>query len=76
MEAARLAKADLATSLVTEMTALAGTMGQHYALKQGIKPSVAEARPFAQPHVAHLWRGTSETLLTPSWHTAARELYS
>ena len=34
--AARLGKADLATSTVTEMTALAGVMGRHYALKQGL----------------------------------------
>ncbi len=32
--AARLCKADLASSTVTEMTALAGTMGRHYAYKQ------------------------------------------
>ncbi|KIY92230.1 glycyl-tRNA synthetase alpha chain [Monoraphidium neglectum] len=43
VEAARLAKADLATSTVMEMTALAGTMGRHYALKQGLQPEVAEA---------------------------------
>lgn len=34
--AAHLSKADLATHMVTEMTALAGTMGRHYALKQGV----------------------------------------
>ena len=34
-KAAHLAKADLATYMVTEMTALAGTMGRHYALKEG-----------------------------------------
>lgn len=43
LEAARLAKADLATSTVMEMTALAGTMGRHYAQKQGLPPAVAEA---------------------------------
>lgn len=43
VEAARLAKADLATSTVMEMTALAGVMGRHYALKQGLRPEVAEA---------------------------------
>lgn len=32
--AAHLAKADLATATVMEMTALAGTMGRHYAQKQ------------------------------------------
>ncbi|CAL8470617.1 g10159 [Coccomyxa elongata] len=41
--AARLARADLATSLVTEMTGLAGTMGRHYALQTGTAPDVAEA---------------------------------
>lgn len=40
--AARLSKADLATSLVTEMTGLAGTMGRHYALQTGTTPDVAE----------------------------------
>lgn len=33
-QAAHLAKADLVTSTVMEMTALAGTMGRHYAYKQ------------------------------------------
>ncbi|GAX84334.1 hypothetical protein CEUSTIGMA_g11756.t1 [Chlamydomonas eustigma] len=41
--AAHLAKADLATSTVMEMTALAGTMGRHYAYKQGESAPVAEA---------------------------------
>ncbi|EFN58140.1 hypothetical protein CHLNCDRAFT_141905 [Chlorella variabilis] len=36
VQAAHLCKADLATSMVTEMTALAGTMGRHYALKEGL----------------------------------------
>lgn len=40
--AARLSRADLATSLVTEMTGLAGTMGRHYALQSGVEPDVAE----------------------------------
>ena len=35
-QAAHLCKADLATAMVTEMTALAGTMGRHYALKEGL----------------------------------------
>lgn len=35
--AARLARCDLASSTVMEMTALAGTMGRHYALKVGVK---------------------------------------
>jgi glycyl-tRNA synthetase len=38
-EAAYLGRADLATAVVTEMTALAGVMGRHYASKQG-KPEV------------------------------------
>eukprot|EP00798_Chlamydomonas_sp_ICE-L_P032510 gene32510-17216_t len=41
--AAHLSKADLATSTVMEMTALAGIMGRHYALMQGVDPVVAEA---------------------------------
>ncbi|KAL6760998.1 glycyl-tRNA synthetase beta subunit-domain-containing protein [Haematococcus lacustris] len=41
--AAHLATADLASSTVTEMTALAGVMGRHYAYKQGEAPEVAEA---------------------------------
>ncbi len=40
--AARLSRADLATSLVTEMTGLAGTLGRHYALHSGVEPDVAE----------------------------------
>lgn len=35
LRAAALYKADLATSMVVEMTSLAGTMGRHYALKSG-----------------------------------------
>ena len=42
-EAAHICKADLATSTVTEMTALAGVMGQHYALMEGQSPEVALA---------------------------------
>ncbi|GMH40665.1 hypothetical protein BSKO_08569 [Bryopsis sp. KO-2023] len=41
--AARLCRADLATSMVTEMTSLAGTMGRHYALFWGESPDVAQA---------------------------------
>lgn len=41
---AQLYKADLATSMVVEMTSLAGTMGRHYALKSEEVPSeVAQA---------------------------------
>ncbi|PNW77355.1 hypothetical protein CHLRE_10g433000v5 [Chlamydomonas reinhardtii] len=43
VQAAHLCKADLATSTVTEMTALAGTMGRHYAAKQGLPAAVSEA---------------------------------
>ena len=42
-EAAGLARADLASATVVEMTALAGFMGRHYALKDGLRPEVAEA---------------------------------
>jgi len=41
--AAFLAKADLATSMVIEMTSLQGVMGMHYALESGEKPEVATA---------------------------------
>ena len=41
--AARLARADLASALVTEMTALAGVMGRHYALAEGQPEDVAQA---------------------------------
>ena len=30
--------------MVTEMTALAGIMGRHYAQKEGLQPEVAQAR--------------------------------
>lgn len=42
-EAAHVYRADLATSTVTEMTALAGIMGEHYALMEGKSPAVATA---------------------------------
>ncbi|KAF6257872.1 glycyl-tRNA synthetase beta subunit-domain-containing protein, partial [Scenedesmus sp. NREL 46B-D3] len=41
--AAALCKADLATHTVTEMTALAGTMGRHYAQVQGLPEDVSTA---------------------------------
>ncbi|KAF8057144.1 EDD1 [Scenedesmus sp. PABB004] len=41
--AAALCKADLASATVTEMTALAGTMGRHYAQAQGLPEDVATA---------------------------------
>ena len=41
--AAGLARADLATSMVMELTALAGTMGRHYAQKEGLPTDVSEA---------------------------------
>lgn len=41
--AAALAKADLATNMVTEFTGLAGVMGQQYALRSGESPEVARA---------------------------------
>ena len=49
--AARLSRADLATSLVTELTGLAGTMGRHYALQCGVQPEVAEASLHKAAHV-------------------------
>ena len=42
-EAAQIAKADLATSMVVEMTSLQGIMGREYARREGIDPAVAEA---------------------------------
>lgn len=42
-DAAHLCKTDLATFTVTEMTALAGIMGKHYALMEGKDPDVATA---------------------------------
>jgi len=41
--ATALAKADLATSMVVEMTSLQGKMGGHYALRGGESPKVADA---------------------------------
>ena len=43
VEAARLCKADLATKMVVEMTALQGVIGRHYALQDGIPASTAQA---------------------------------
>lgn len=42
-EAASLAMSDLATSVVTEFTSLAGIMGRHYALRDGYPEQIAEA---------------------------------
>ncbi len=41
--AAHLAKADLATQMVVEMTSLQGAMGREYALRSGCPPEVANA---------------------------------
>ena len=41
--AARLCKADLATSMVVEMTSLQGVLGRYYALESGELPAVADA---------------------------------
>ncbi len=41
--AAHLAKADLATQMVVEMTSLQGVMGREYALRSGYPPEVADA---------------------------------
>lgn len=43
VRAARLAKADLATQMVVEMTSLQGVMGRYYALRQGEPEAVANA---------------------------------
>ena len=40
-DAAALAMSDLATSIVTEFTSLAGIMARHYALRDGIPEEVA-----------------------------------
>jgi len=42
-EAMHVARADLASSVVMEFTSLAGTMGKHYAQKEGRSDAVAEA---------------------------------
>lgn len=41
--AAHVAKADLATQMVVEMTSLQGVMGREYALREGYPPEVANA---------------------------------
>ena len=43
MRAAELCKADLATHMVTEMTALQGTMGRYYAIQSGENEAVGQA---------------------------------
>ena len=53
-EAVQLAKADLATAVVSEMTSLAGVMGRHYAQKQGKSKVRAQDRATKLP-------GQSET---------------
>ena len=52
--AASLAKADLATSMVVEMTSLQGLMGGHYALRSGEPDEVAAA-------IAEQYSGVSRT---------------
>ncbi|XP_020113143.1 glycine--tRNA ligase, chloroplastic/mitochondrial 2-like isoform X5 [Ananas comosus] len=42
-DAAAIAMSDLATSIVTEFTSLAGIMARHYALKDGYPEQIAEA---------------------------------
>ena len=44
-QAAPLAAADLATSVVTEFTSLAGIMGKHYALREGQPSMVSRCSP-------------------------------
>jgi glycyl-tRNA synthetase len=41
--AAALAMSDLATSIVTEFTSLAGIMARHYALRDGLPEEVADS---------------------------------
>ncbi|MGF1506940.1 MAG: glycine--tRNA ligase subunit beta, partial [Anaerolineae bacterium] len=43
IRAAHLAKADLTTQMVVEMTSLQGIMGREYALRSGERPPVADA---------------------------------
>ncbi|MBN1313190.1 MAG: glycine--tRNA ligase subunit beta [Anaerolineae bacterium] len=43
IRAARLAKADLTTQMVVELTSLQGIMGREYALRSGEQPAVAQA---------------------------------
>ena len=53
LAAARLCKADLAAKMVVEMTALQGTMGKYYALKDGVDAAAAEAiETYYQPRSA------------------------
>ena len=42
-QAARLAKADLATGMVGEFPELQGVMGRYYAIEEGIAPEIADA---------------------------------
>lgn len=42
-DAAALAMSDLATSIVTEFTSLAGIMARHYALRDGLPEQVADS---------------------------------
>ena len=55
--AGQVAKADLATSMVVEMTSLQGVMGREYALKEGYEAAVARA-------IAEHWQpaGAADTL--------------
>ena len=51
--AGELAKYDLATNLVTDMTSLAGFVAREYALRKGEHPAVAEAlHEMEQPHTS------------------------
>ena len=51
--AGQLAKYDLATNLVTDMTSLAGFVAREYALRKGETPEVAEAlHEMEQPHTS------------------------
>ena len=69
--AARLSRADLATSLVTELTGLAGTMGRHYALQCGVQPEVAEASCYKAAHVQHPYTAQIAGIHVPTYQMSA-----
>ena len=54
LRAARLAKADLATRMVVEMTSLQGIMGREYGLRSGENPAVARGHRRTVPGRSHL----------------------
>ncbi|CAA6666936.1 unnamed protein product [Spirodela intermedia] len=56
-DAAALAMSDLATSIVTEFTSLAGTMARHYALRDGSP----EQKPYMRSHFPIFWDALPKT---------------